>query len=75
MILSTIVVTFHGLNCYGHMIYALQTGTYKKHCKTLDSPKNKMDEGSVGILKKKCLVMCIRKKKVVGWFCFMEHQS
>ena len=35
MILPTIAVTFHGLDCFNHLIYKLQTSTYQNIAKLL----------------------------------------
>ena len=38
MILPTTVSTFHGLNCFGHVIYELQTSLYQNIVKLLTQP-------------------------------------
>ena len=62
MRLVTVVSTFHGLNCFGHVIYVLQMSMYQNIAKLLTPPcKIQSDERK---LTKKCLSVLITKARI-----------
>ena len=63
MILSSTAVTFHSLNCFGHMIYAPQTRMYQNIAKLLTHPNNS---------KVKCNVLYTANQNS---FCFIPQAT